>query len=100
MNLSDLPLRRLLILAFVAMCAQDVLATAMVIAESHRVALAAGSLDVAQWILALLTSGLAIEEIVRHGWWTRRALAIIGAVSAANFTGTVLGVLMASGIGR
>jgi hypothetical protein len=83
------------LLAFVAMCLQDILATAMVVFESRYNALAAGAFDVAGWLAGIVCMGLAIDSIIRTGWRTRRSLAIIAAVSAANFLGTVAGVAIA-----
>ena len=67
------------------------LPSAMVIAEARLSAFAAGAYDVLGWLLGLVTAALAIDEIVRNGI-SRRAIAIILAVSAANFVGTLVGV--------
>lgn len=80
------------LLAFVAMCAEDLLATAMVIEEAHYNALAAGILDVLGWAAGLICSALAIESIITNGWRTRKSITIILAVSVANFLGTFGGV--------
>jgi hypothetical protein len=85
---------RIAALAFVAMCAQDVLATTMVIFEAHYNAPMAGVFDVAQWLAAMVSSALAVEEIIRHGWRTRKAAVIFASVSAANFLGTFTGVAL------
>jgi hypothetical protein len=91
-------LRGVVVLAFVAMCAQDLLATTMVIAEAHYNAPVAGLFDVASWITGLICAALAIESIINEGWRTRRSLWIIGSVSAANFVGTYIGVAVASAL--
>lgn len=80
------------------MCIQDVMGTCMVIFESRFNAPVAGLFDVAGWIAALVCSALAIEEIIKNGWRTRRSLIIIGAVSVANFVGTFIGVGIGSAI--
>lgn len=85
-------------LAFAAMCANDLLGTVMVIFESRYNALLAGSFDVACWLAGLTCSALALEEIIKNGWRTRRSLAIIAAVSLANFGGTFAGVAIAAAI--
>lgn len=85
--------------AFIAMCVQDVLGTCMVVFESKLNAPVAGLFDVAGWIAGLICSALALEEIIKNGWRTRRSLTIIAAVSLANFAGTFLGVATARLIG-
>lgn len=86
------------LLAFVAMCIQDIMGTCMVIFESRLNAPVAGMFDVVGWIAGLICSALAIEEIIKNGWRTRKSLAIIGAVSLANFAGTYAGVAIAVAI--
>lgn len=83
-------------LAFVAMCLQDLLGTCMVVFEAHFDAPLAGLMDVTGYIAGLACSVLALDSILRDGWRNRRSLVIIGAVSAANFAGTYIGV----GIGQ
>jgi hypothetical protein len=86
------------LLAFLAMCAQDIAGTIMVIFESRYNAPLAGTFDVLGWMAGLICSALAIEEIIKNGWRTRKSMVIIGAVSAANFLGTVAGVAIAAAI--
>jgi hypothetical protein len=88
------------LLAFVAMCINDVMATVMVIFESRYNAPAAGLFDMGGWIASLVCSALAIEEIVKNGWRTRKSMVIIAAVSMANFAGTFAGVAIASALTR
>ena len=88
------------LLAFVAMCAQDITGTCMVVFESRLNAPVAGLFDVLGWIAGLICAALAIEEIIKNGWRTRKSLTIIGAVSAANFLGTVGGVWIAVALTR
>jgi hypothetical protein len=80
--------------------AKDVMATVMVIFESRYNAPAAGLFDVGGWIASLVCSALAIEEIVKNGWRTRKSMVIIAAVSMANFAGTFAGVAIASALTR
>lgn len=87
-----LSLRWVLILAFAAMFAQDVLGTVMVIFEAHYHAAWAAATDEAQWMTGLVTSALAIGSILERGWRSRRSVAIITAISAANIAGTYSGV--------
>lgn len=89
---------KIAVLAFVAMCAQDIMGTVMVIFESQYNAVMAGLFDVGGWIAGLICAALAIESIITEGWRTRKSLTIIGAVSAANFLGTIGGVMIASAI--
>jgi hypothetical protein len=83
------------LLAFVAMCAQDVLSTVMVVFEANYNAVMAGVFDVAGWVAGLVCSALALESIIQNGWRNTRSLVLIAAVSLANFFGTVLGVALA-----
>lgn len=83
------------LLAFAAMCLQDVLGTVMVVFEANYNGVMAGVFDVAGWIAGLVCSALAIESIIKNGWRNTRSLVLIGAVSIANFFGTVLGVALA-----
>jgi hypothetical protein len=92
----DTLLWRVALLAFVAMCVQDVLGTCMVVFEAHFNAPVAGLFDVLGWIAGIICAALALEEIIKNGWRTRKSLTIIGAVSLANFTGTYAGVSIAS----
>lgn len=85
-------LRKVALLAFLAMCANDIAMTVMVIEEARLDAVMAGLFDIMGWLTSLVCSALAIESIIRNGWRNARSLAIISAVSAANFAGTFAGV--------
>jgi len=89
---------RVVLLAFAAMCVQDVFGTVMVVFESRLNAPVAGAFDVLGWVAGLVCSALAIEEIIKNGWRTRKSLSIIAAVSLANFAGTYGGVLIAASL--
>jgi len=80
------------VLAFVAMCLNDVFGTIMVVEESRLNAVSAGVFDVLGWVTGLVCAALALDSIIRDGWRTRRSLVIIASVSVANFLGTLLGV--------
>lgn len=83
------------VLAFATMCLQDVLGTCMVVFEARLNAPVAGLFDVLGWVAGLICSALALEEIIKNGWRTRKSLVIIASVSLANFWGTVAGVAIA-----
>lgn len=85
---------RICAVAFVAMCLQDVLGTAMVVFESHFNAPLAGSMDVLGYLAGLACSVVALDSILANGVWNRRSLWIIGVVSVANFAGTWAGVII------
>ena len=98
---------KVLLLAFVAMCLQDIMGTVMVIFEAQAGAnssnvwadaLLAGLFDVGGWITGLICAALAIDSIIREGWRTHRSLSIIAVVSLANLVGTFAGVFIAIGI--
>lgn len=86
------------LLAFGAMCLQDLLSTAMVVTEAHGLSVVAGALDVGEWLTVLVCSSLAIGAVLKEGWRSRRSLAIIAAVSVGNFVGTVAGTSIAFGL--
>ena len=86
------------LLAFIAMCVQDILATCMVIFEARLNAPVAGLFDVASWITGLICLALSVESIIASGWRSKRTLTIIVAVSAANFLGTVAGVTIGAAL--
>lgn len=88
------------LVAFLAMCAQDVLGTAMVVFEAHYNAPLAGAMDVAGYFAGLICSVLALDSILKDGWRTRRSLVILAAVSVANFAGTYAGVFIGKALAR
>ena len=87
-----MPLWKVAVLAFAAMCVNDLLGTAMVIFEAHFNAPLAGLMDVLGYLASLTCSVLALDSILANGWRNRRSLVIITAVSCANFAGTYAGV--------
>lgn len=92
---KHLSLSRLAAVAFLAMCLQDLLATVMVVFEARYNWVGAGLFDMAQWLTWLASSAIAIDEVLKGGWRSRRARTVIIAVSAANFAGTAAGVFIA-----
>jgi hypothetical protein len=86
------------LVAFLAMCANDVASTVMVVFESRLDAPLAGLFDVIGWLFSLICAALAIESIITEGWRTRRSLTLIGVISVANFAGTFAGVAIASSL--
>lgn len=92
------PLWKVGLIAFLAMCANDMLATGMVVFEAHYRAVLAGLFDIGGWVTAFICSALALESIIKNGWRTRRSLTIIACISAANFLGTVAGVAIGKGL--
>lgn len=85
---------QLVLLAFVAMCIQDVLATIMVVFESRQTLWVPGFFDFGSWIAGLVCAALAIDSIIQRGWRNSKSLAIIASVSAANYWGTTLGIYL------
>jgi hypothetical protein len=88
------------VLAFVSMCFQDILATAMVIFEARLNAPVAGLFDVTGYLAGLICSVLALDSILKDGWRNKRSLVIIAAVSLANFVGTFAGVAIGAALTR
>lgn len=86
---------RVAVVAFLAMMAQDCLTTVMVVFEAQKNGTMAGLFDVANYFAWLVCAGLAIGEVNKNGWRSPKARVIIGAVTAANFLGTILGVALA-----
>lgn len=91
-------LRRVALLAFAAMCVQNLLVTVMVVFESHFNAIGSGLIEMVYWVAAMTTSVLALGSIFEHGVWHKRSLVIAGAVSAANFVGTFGGVIVGAAL--
>lgn len=91
-----MPLWKAAVLAFAAMCVQDLLATLMVIFEAHYQAILAGTFDTIGYIASLACSVLALDSILKDGWRNHRSLVIVTAVSVANFAGTSVAVTIAA----
>lgn len=92
-------LRRLATVSFAAMYANDLLLTCMVVFESHYNGVAAGLFDVMGWMTGIVCSALALDSIFKNGWKSRRSLVVIGAITAANFLGTLSGVWLSRILG-
>lgn len=89
---AEMPLRRAVVLSFIAMCVNDLIMTAMVIYESQFNIVGAGICDVLGYLAGLICAVLALDSILRDGWRSKRSLALIAAISLSNFVGTALGV--------
>lgn len=85
----------IVLLAFLAMIAQDLLLTWLVQAESRNRWALAGILDCAGFLTQVVTFGVSIGAIVQHGL-TRETWLILAALTVANFIGTGLGTLLGS----
>lgn len=79
--------------AALAMIAQDILLTLMVVAENRGRWVLAGLLDCVGWLAQISTIGISVDSIVKHGL-TQQTFVIIIAVTIANFVGTGLGTLL------
>ncbi len=79
----------IVLVAALAMLAQDVIAAPLAQAEARNRAHLAGLLDTAGWLVAIATTTISVTELQGHS--LTRKVAVIGAVSAANYVGTVVG---------
>lgn len=73
--------------ACLAMVAQDVLGTLLVIAESKFRPLLAGSLDAAGDVARLATMGISLDVILHRGLCAE-SVAVIAVVAATSFVAT------------
>lgn len=80
------------IYAAAAMFAQDVLSALLTQAEARNRAHLAGLLDSFAWIAAIATTTLSVSTLQGHD--LGRQVAVVLAVSAANYLGTVAGTQM------
>ena len=78
------------ILAAVAMLCADVLATLLVQAEARNRAVMSGVLDTVCWGASIVVTFLSIDALQGHSFGLK--VAVVLAVSAANFGGSYLGV--------
>lgn len=76
--------------AAAAMFAQDVLATVMVVAESRNRPHLAASMDTAGWLAQITTTTVSVDALLDGSWAMK--VAVVLAVSAANYGGTYTGV--------
>lgn len=76
--------------AALAMFAQDVLATIMVVAESRGRAHLAASMDTLGWLAQITTVTVSVDALLA-GTWPEK-IAVVAAVSVANYGGTWTGV--------
>ena len=85
----------IVIWAFLAMIAQDLLLTWLVQAEARNRWALAGVLDCLGFLAQVITFGVSIGAIIQHGF-TRETWLILAALTVANFIGTGLGTLLGS----
>lgn len=85
-----MPTWEIAVLAAVIMVAQDILSTAQAQANNRHKASLSGLLDMASWLVTISTTALSVTALQGHD--LARKIAVIGAVSAANYIGSVLGV--------
>ncbi len=78
------------ILAAVAMLAQDIISVALVQAEARSRAHLSAVLDTVGWLVNVTTVSISVVTLAGHD--TARKIAVILAVSAANYLGTYMGV--------
>ncbi|HZV27087.1 MAG TPA: hypothetical protein VFG00_12450 [Acidothermaceae bacterium] len=76
--------------AALAMVAQDVLSTLLTQAEARNMAATSGLLDMAAWLVALLTLNWSLNAIDGHNMAMK--VLVVGAVSIANYVGSWAGV--------
>lgn len=75
------------------MLCQDILEVLKFQAAARNRAVLTGSLDTAMWLCWFASSSIAIGSDAKHGL-TAGTLTIIGAVSLANFIGSMTGALI------
>lgn len=80
------------VLAALAMLVQDVLATVMVIAENRNKGALAGALDSLGWLATITTTSISVTSLQGHS--IAEKVWVLVLVSAANFFGTWLGVIV------
>lgn len=78
-----------LVAAIVSMCAQDLLGTFLVVAESRGRGVLAGAMDaggdLARQFVTIYAAGLVIK-----GGWTPHAIIVLAAVMGTSFVGTTV----------
>jgi hypothetical protein len=72
-----------------AMVVQDILGTVMVVAESKNRPHLAAAMDTAGWIAQIVCTSVSVVTLATGSWGAR--IAVILAVSAANYIGTYSG---------
>ena len=85
-----MPTWELALLAGLIMVVQDILNIAQTQANNRGKAHLSGLLDMASWLVTISTTTMTVTSLQGHDM--ARKIAIVGAVSAANYVGSVLGV--------
>ncbi len=80
----------MILIAAVAMVADDILAVTLVQAEARNRATLAGILDSCMWIFSMIVTVTTVD--VMQGHHTSTKVLAIGAITLANFTGSLIGV--------
>ena len=81
------------LIAALAMVAQDIFETTKMVAIDRDRPFVTGLLDTGMWLCWFASSSIAIGSEALHGW-TPHTIAIVVAVSAANFVGCASGVIL------
>lgn len=80
---------RLVLLAAISMVLADIVATLEVQAESRNRGQLAGLLDVVGWLVSITTTTTSVTALQGNNFGLK--VAVVLAVSAANYAGTVVG---------
>jgi hypothetical protein len=80
----------IVVLAALAMLAQDMISVLLVQAEARNRAHLAGICDAIGWGLAIATTTISVTALQGHSLGLK--IAVVLAVSASNYIGTLLGV--------
>lgn len=78
--------------ASLAMVIQDILAAPLAQAQARNRAHLAGALDTAAWLVGILTTSWSVSAL--QGQNTARKIAVLVAVSVANYVGMYTGTLI------
>jgi hypothetical protein len=85
---------QIVLIASVAMVAQDILGTILVMAEANERGWLAGWCDAAAWCVSITTATLSITAFQGHDWPLK--IGIVVGVSIANVGGTKVGQIIGS----
>lgn len=83
----------IVVIAAISMLAQDLFEVTKMVAIDRSRPYLTGLLDTAMWLCWFASSSIAIGAEALHGW-TAHTIAIVVAVSAANFVGCASGVVL------
>lgn len=80
----------MIVLAALAMVCDDILAVCLVQAEARNRAILAGVLDSAMWVFSMIVTVTTVDVMQSHHTSTK--VLAVGAITLANFTGSLIGV--------